>query len=72
VCPNSACSALARSVCSGSSARKPVDRWISSCWEFKGAVYAKLKANICGECGYTELFVENPAGLYDAYLKAKS
>jgi ribosomal protein S27AE len=41
-------------------------------WVFKGAVYAKLKANICGECGYTELLAENPAGLYDAYLKAKS
>ena len=41
-------------------------------WVFKGAVYAKLKANICGECGYTELIAENPAALYDAYLKAQS
>jgi ribosomal protein S27AE len=41
-------------------------------WVFKGAVYAKLKANICGECGYTELIAEDPAALYDAYLKAKS
>lgn len=39
---------------------------------FKGRVYAKLKANICGECGYTELIAENPAALYDAYLKVKS
>ncbi len=41
-------------------------------WVFKGAVYAKLRANICGQCGYTELIAENAAGLYDAYLKAKS
>jgi predicted nucleic-acid-binding Zn-ribbon protein len=34
-------------------------------------VYAKMNANICGECGYTELFAEDPATLYDAYLKAK-
>jgi hypothetical protein len=38
-------------------------------WVFKGAVYAKLKANICGECGYTELVAEEPAALYDAYLR---
>jgi hypothetical protein len=41
-------------------------------WVFKGAVYAKMNANICGECGYTELIAEDPATLYDAYLKAKS
>ena len=41
-------------------------------WVFKGAVYAKLKANICGQCGYTELIAEDPPALYDAYLKAKS
>ncbi len=40
-------------------------------WVFKGAIYAKLKANICGECGYTELIAENPDALYEAYLKAK-
>ncbi len=39
-------------------------------WVFKGAVYARLKANICGECGYTELVAENPAALYDTYLKS--
>jgi ribosomal protein S27AE len=39
-------------------------------WVFKGAVYAKLKANICGECGYTELVAEEPAALYDAYLRS--
>jgi hypothetical protein len=41
-------------------------------WVFKGAVHAKLKANICGECGYTELIAENPSALYDAFLKTKS
>ena len=40
-------------------------------WVFKGAVYAKMKANICGECGYTELIAEDAAALYDAYRKAK-
>jgi hypothetical protein len=39
---------------------------------FKGGVYAKLKANICGECGYTELIAEDAAALYSAYLKTKS
>ncbi len=39
---------------------------------FKGAAYAKLRANICGECGYTELIAENAGALYDTYLKARS
>ena len=41
-------------------------------WVFKGAGYAKLRANICGQCGYTELIAENAAALYDTYLKTKS
>ncbi len=41
-------------------------------WMFKGAVYARLKANICGQCGCTELIAEDPAGLYQAYLKLRS
>ena len=41
-------------------------------WVFKGAVYAKLKANICGNCGHTELVAEDPGALYEAYLKATS
>ena len=40
-------------------------------WVFKGAVYTKMKANICGECGYTELIAEDAAALYAAYRKAK-
>ena len=41
-------------------------------WVFKGAVYARLSATNCGECGYTELTAEDPAALYEAYLAAKS
>ena len=41
-------------------------------WVFKGTIYAKLKANICGECGYTELVAEEPEALYRAYLSASS
>lgn len=38
---------------------------------FKSAVFAKLNANICGECGHAELFAEDPAALYAAYLKTR-
>ena len=41
-------------------------------WLFKGAVYARLRATICGECGYTELTATDPAALYEAYLKTQS
>ncbi len=34
-------------------------------------VFARFKANICGECGFTELFASTPAELYAAYLKTK-
>jgi hypothetical protein len=39
-------------------------------WVFKGPVFAKLSALICGECGYTELYAEHPKELYQAYLQA--
>ena len=29
-------------------------------------------ARICGECGFTELFAEDPAALYEAYLVARA
>jgi hypothetical protein len=32
-------------------------------WLFKGTVYARLSAIICGECGYAELTAENPGAL---------
>ena len=41
-------------------------------WVFKGAVFARLRANICGACGHTELVAEDPATLYEAYLKSKA
>jgi hypothetical protein len=33
------------------------------------AVYARLKANICGACGHAQIYAENPGELYEAYLK---
>ncbi len=41
-------------------------------WLFKGPVYAKLSATICGECGHTELTAEDPGAVYEAYLAAKA
>jgi ribosomal protein S27AE len=41
-------------------------------WIFKGSITATLKAQICGECGYTELIADNPAYLYSEYLRGKS
>jgi predicted nucleic-acid-binding Zn-ribbon protein len=41
-------------------------------WMFKGSVYARLRATICGQCGYTELTAADPAALYEAYLKTRS
>ncbi|MCC7375121.1 MAG: hypothetical protein IT581_10750 [Verrucomicrobiales bacterium] len=39
---------------------------------FKGRTYAKMSANICGECGYVELFAADPKLLYEAYLKTRT
>jgi predicted nucleic-acid-binding Zn-ribbon protein len=39
-------------------------------WVFKGAVYARLQARICGDCGYTELIASNANELYEAYRQA--
>jgi ribosomal protein S27AE len=38
-------------------------------WLFKGAVATSLRAWVCGSCGYTELYVENPKTLVDALGK---
>lgn len=38
---------------------------------FRGRTYAKLRANICGQCGYTELFADDPALLYEAYTRTQ-
>ena len=37
---------------------------------FKGRHTDTLRAWLCGECGFTELYVENPQQLYAAYTKA--
>lgn len=36
---------------------------------FKGTITSPLRGHVCGDCGYVELFVENPAALYEAWLK---
>jgi predicted nucleic-acid-binding Zn-ribbon protein len=38
---------------------------------FKRNKLTALRAQICGECGYTELAVEDPHMLYEAYLKSR-
>jgi predicted nucleic-acid-binding Zn-ribbon protein len=35
---------------------------------FKGTHEGALNAWICGDCGFTELYVENPQELYSIYL----
>jgi predicted nucleic-acid-binding Zn-ribbon protein len=42
-----------------------------SAWIRKDRLYGELTARICGECGYTELYVSNAGELYEKYLKAK-
>lgn len=32
-------------------------------WVFKGPVSHRFKAKVCGTCGYTEFYVEDPQGL---------
>jgi ribosomal protein S27AE len=38
-------------------------------WLFKGTVRSSLKAWVCGACGYTELYANNPAALLAAHRK---
>jgi rRNA maturation protein Nop10 len=38
---------------------------------FKGTHSGTLSASICGQCGYTELYVSNPAELLAAYRRSK-
>jgi predicted nucleic-acid-binding Zn-ribbon protein len=37
---------------------------------FKGAARCDLRAAICGDCGYVELYAMSPASLYEAYQQA--
>lgn len=41
-------------------------------WVFKGTITARMKANICGQCGHTELVADNPAALYQEYMRGKA
>ena len=38
---------------------------------FKEWHIGKLSARVCGECGYTEFYVDNPEYLYEVYKKVK-
>lgn len=37
---------------------------------FKGSHEGSLFGRVCGECGYTELYLENPQELYEIYQDA--
>jgi ribosomal protein S27AE len=39
---------------------------------FKGSHTGRIRAWICGECGYMDMFVGNPDELYAAYEKSKN
>jgi hypothetical protein len=41
-------------------------------WIFKGEHKGILKAWICGDCGYTEIYLENPQDLYEKYQDLKN
>jgi hypothetical protein len=42
-----------------------------SAWIFKDVLKSELRANICGDCGHIELFVLNPAALYEHYRNSQ-
>lgn len=42
-----------------------------SAWIFKETYNTPLQAWICGDCDYTEFYVENPPELYQAYRVSK-
>jgi predicted nucleic-acid-binding Zn-ribbon protein len=42
-----------------------------SAWIRKDRLYGELTARICGECGYTELYVQNPSELYEKHIKSQ-
>lgn len=39
-------------------------------WFFKDSASGRLFANVCGDCGYVELHVENYRELYEKHVKA--
>lgn len=38
---------------------------------FKGNKHVNIQARVCGECGYSELYVDDPGALYESYLKSR-
>jgi predicted nucleic-acid-binding Zn-ribbon protein len=38
---------------------------------FKGERRVDTYAKVCGECGYAELYVDDPLALYDSYMKSR-
>jgi predicted nucleic-acid-binding Zn-ribbon protein len=41
-------------------------------WLFKGEVLHRLWAKVCGNCGFTELYAENPTDLLRAVAEAQA
>jgi len=39
---------------------------------FKKAVRSPVHAWICGQCGYVEMYADNPSELYKAFIAAQS
>ena len=39
---------------------------------FKERIRSPLSARICGSCGFTEFYTENPETIYSAYLSQKA
>lgn len=39
---------------------------------FKKSVHSPVHAWICGQCGYIELYADDPAELYKAFTEAQS
>jgi hypothetical protein len=38
---------------------------------FKGTHSGTLRSQVCGECGYVEIYVENPRELYTVYTESQ-
>ncbi len=41
-------------------------------WVFKGSISHRFKARVCGSCGYTEFYVDDPQGLLAIAKRAAS
>jgi hypothetical protein len=41
-------------------------------WMFKGEVRCRVWAKVCGNCGFTELYAENPTELVRAVAEAQA